>query len=236
MVLIGAGERSRGLGAAAVASVALCAGLYPLYRDTLHRFLSVCSAIALVAGWIVISHAPPDTLHVLVLGEVAGLALLFTRFSTARGTRPLAYALAASLPWTLFLFAVADFRIGAADWPSRIILGAAFVALVVWAAGGIASLSREPIRLAVGAAILLSLVGISGVLASLGLLILGYARWDRFLLALGGAWLPAFLFAYYYDLKVDLLQKSIWLGASGAVMLAACAVISMRPWARREAA
>jgi uncharacterized membrane protein len=67
----------------------------------------------------------------------------------------------------------------------------------------------------------LAAVTTPGVLAAIGLLVLGHARRDALLLAMGTAFFPIFIVVFYYEMEVSLLAKSYILMASGAVLLAA---------------
>ena len=217
----------------ALAAAILCPVLYPLYRNSLHRFLS-CLLVMITATVWVLSTERHHGLHVLVLIETIGIGLLMTKFHRIRCLRPMAYALAVSLPLTLLLVLAPHGDIETPWWPSKAILTLGLIWLCQWAAGGPRSLRREPIILAALAAAVLGAVSTPGILAGVGLMILGYAQEDRPLLGLGIVFFPVFIIAYYYDLDVTLLTKSWILLASGATLLLGRSALGQRPWAREQ--
>jgi uncharacterized membrane protein len=89
------------------------------------------------------------------------------------------------------------------------------------------SFSRPEVLGALGGIILLGVITRStpGVVATLLLLVLGFDRRARGLIALGATFFLGFGAAYYYDMQLTLLQKSGVLALSGAVCLAAWAVL-----------
>lgn len=209
----------------------LCALLYRVYADTVHRFLS-CLLVAVTAtAWMVVSGLH-DGLHVLVLCEMVGIGILFTNLWRSAALRPMAYALAVSLPLTLLLVLAPVERVHTSWWPSRMILTAGLLWLYQWVAGGWAPLRKPPLIWAVVATLLLGAVSTPGVLAGIGLLVLGYGRPDRLLLGLGALFFPAFIGIYYYNLDTPLVAKSWILAASGAVLLLARWGLSRGTWAR----
>ena len=54
---------------------------------------------------------------------------------------------------------------------------------------------------------------------TLGLLVLGYARNDRYLLSIGILFFPVFIVVFYYEWQFSLFIKSWILMGSGAVLL-----------------
>ena len=219
----------------ALAAEILCPVLYRLYSNWLHRFLSCLLVMITATAWV-LSMERHHGLHVLVLVETIGIGLLMTKFHRIRCLRPMAYALAVSLPLTLLLVLAPHGDIETPWWPSKAILTLGLIWLCQWAAGGPRNLRREPIILAALAAAVLGAVSTPGILAGVGLIILGYAQEDRPLLGLGIVFFPAFIIAYYYDLDVTLLTKSWILLASGAILLLGRSALGQRPWAREEKA
>lgn len=67
-----------------------------------------------------------------------------------------------------------------------------------------------------------------GFLAAIGFLILGHERQDRVVTALTCAFFAAYLSRFYYELDVTLLDKSIMLMVSGAVLLMSAVLV--REW------
>jgi hypothetical protein len=228
------------LGAAALMAVVLCALLYPLYREPVHRFLSSLLAVGLAVAWLVTEGAD-HLIHAAVAIQIAGVCAIFAservrRRPIARALAPLGYALAISLLVTSLVAVVAATEIRTPLWPSSAILAAALVYVIVWAGGGGGWLRKEPAWWAIGVAVLLGAVSTPGLLAALALLAIGFASEDYLLEGLGLAFLPVFVVVFYYMLEVDLLTKSAILLASGVVLLAARTLAGWRPWARMEEA
>lgn len=232
LVISGIGVQSNAYVSAVAAAAVLAAALYPLYRDPVHRFLLPAVAIGLAVG-LPFEQRCPGAVHAIVLALTAAALWLWTRPRLSAELRPLAYALAASIPATLAVFA-SGFRIETPAWPSTLILAGGMIGTIAWAAGG--SLGREPVRLALAGTVLLGALFAPGILAGLLLLVLGYARRERALAGLGALSLAGFLVLFYYDINLDLGTKSALLGASGLALLGAREVLRRRPWARKEAA
>lgn len=220
MILVGVYTIDYDLWPSSLAALALCGVLYPLYRDALHRFLSCLLVPALLIGWFFDAEFHHG-FHLIIFLEAAGTGLLFNSHRSPRFLRPLAYALAVSLPLTLLLVIAPDEEIDTSWWPSGVVLTLGLLWLYVRVAGGATCPRREPMIVAIVATVFLGAVSTPGVLAALGLVVLGYARRDWLLLGLGLVFFPTFLVAYYYDLDVGLLTKSGILAASGVVLLLA---------------
>jgi hypothetical protein len=148
--------------------------------------------------------------------------------------RPLGYAMALSVSANLFLVLLPDEAAPMYWWPANAILAASLVWLYSWCAGGWPRLREEPLIVAVVATVCLAAVTTPGVLAAVGLLVLGYARRDALLLAMGTAFFPSFIVVFYYEMETTLLVKSYTLMASGAVLLAARWFLKQRGWAKLE--
>ena len=93
-----------------------------------------------------------------------------------------------------------------------------------------AKLKTQPLLLASMGALLLGLIAAPGILLAIMLMVLGYARHERLLLATGVVLIPVFLFLYYYQLDLSLLQKSAALAGSGALLLAGRFYLRRRGW------
>ncbi len=234
LIFVYVGEKSRSPLALAATSTALAAVLYSLYKDPLHRFLSVGAALALWIAWILRDRELHHGLHLAVLVEVGGLALFSERAGRIEALRPAAYAFAAALPATLLFPLFPDLAFESPMWPSRAVVALGLLGLVIRTAGK-ENLRREPVVLALAAIVLLGLFTAPGILAALGLLVLGYARREGLLVGLGALSLALFIVMFYYDLDMDLGTKSAVMAGSGLLLLAARALLVRRPWARREA-
>ena len=114
----------------------------------------------------------------------------------------------------------------------NILLTAALIALIGWAAGGVEKLKSEPLSAAAAGALCLGIVSAPGILLAVGLMILGYTQHDKVALILGGLLLPLFLSLYYYNLDLTLMAKSGILIASGAVLLAGSVYMRYRGFDR----
>ncbi|MFN2567216.1 MAG: DUF4401 domain-containing protein [Gemmatimonadaceae bacterium] len=88
----------------------------------------------------------------------------------------------------------------------------------------------EAFVVAVVASLLLGVLTLStpGVIAAVTVLTLGFDRRNRILIGIAVAFLVKFSSAYYYSLRMTLLEKSIVLVASGLLLLAARAYVRLR--------
>ena len=232
--LYGAGRNASGMLPVMATATILCLALYPLYRDPAHRFLSCMTALGAAASWLY-GDGSRSGLHVLLALEALGIGLLFLRKGLRPALRPMAFALAVSLPLLVAGLGSHELRLDGATWPANAVLASGLLALLVSVAGR-SNLRREPVVLALGATLLLATFTAPGLLAAIGLLVLGYHRRERLLVGLGVIAFAGFLWDFYYSLQMDLGTKSALLMASGALLLAAQWILSRRPWARKEAA
>ncbi|WP_299379165.1 DUF4401 domain-containing protein [uncultured Kiloniella sp.] len=228
--------------AIALSSLLITALTYPFYRLHVERFMS-CTGVLIVILlnilWEDELGLPTDiafNLFILVQLIAAGCLLFHPRVLAF--FQPLSQALIVSLTGSvLFLSSHTEFNY--LDNPlvispaiSNILIAAALIFLIIWAAGGKEHIKREPIIVAMIGTILLALLSAPGILLSLGLMIFGYARHDRLFTLFGFLLLPVFLWLYYYNLDITLLQKSIILVASGGVMIAGKFYLKLRGWDR----
>ena len=147
--------------------------------------------------------------------QLAGAAVLLTHGRVGRDYVPVAYACAFSLCATVLYLSESQTLGIFADVQTyqlifvNALLAGGLIALFAWAAGSVEALKRPPLILASVGAVLLGMVSAPGAMLSIGLMILGYAKHDRLLLVLGAVLMPAFLWLYYYNLDVSLLDKSL---------------------------
>ena len=211
---------------------------YPVYRVAIDRFL--CPFIVLCCT---LSSIMGDTgehsallFHPFFLCQFVAAAVLLTHANIKADYMPLAYALVCSLcVHVLFLAWVTltwDDTEVISPYFANIILTGGLIALFGWAAGDLAKLKTEPLWLASTGAVLLGLIAAPGILLAIMLMVLGYARHERPLLATGAMLIPIFLFLYYYQLDLSLLQKSGALAGSGALLLAGRCYLRRRGWDR----
>ena len=117
-------------------------------------------------------------------------------------------------------------------WSVEIILGVALISLILWIAGRKGSLGREPVVASLLGAAALALLSNAGILLAIGLMILGFATHRPGHTMLGLLFALFFGFLYYYNLDLSLLQKSMILIMSGALLLLASGYIYWRGWYR----
>ncbi|MEO8497648.1 MAG: DUF4401 domain-containing protein [Planctomycetota bacterium] len=223
----GGGERA----GCAVVSIVLCLVLYPLYADSLHRFLSCLLAAGCLTTWIVGEQVWP-LIHVEMLAKIVAIGLVFMYRPDLRMLRPLGYAMAVSVPASLFLVLLPEEVIVAPWWPANVILAAGLIWLYHWVAGSWRAMQSEPLVLAIVATVGLASFTTPGLLAAVGLMVLGYARRDKHLMGIGIAFFPVFIVVFYYEWQISLLIKSWIMAGSGALLLAARWYLSSRSWAR----
>jgi hypothetical protein len=204
--------------------------MYGLYRDTVYRFLAPLVTLGFAAAWIL---SKPDfhyLLHALIGLETLGVAVILVYGRGGRSLGPLGYSLAAAGPGSILILTLYP-DVHVAVGPSSALIALGLVGLVFWLAEGSAGIRREWLFFALGGILFLAVFTTPGLLFALGLLILGYARFDGLLTWLGLLFLGVFLAAYYYDLNVVLAYKSYVLAGSGLVLLFLRALVRRRPWA-----
>ncbi len=136
------------LAGCAVVSIVLCLVLYPLYADSLHRFVSCLLAAGCLTTWIVSEQVWP-LIHVEMLAEIIAIGLAFMYRPDLRMLRPLGYAMAVLVPASLFLVLLPENVFAAPWWPANVILAMALIWLYHWVAGSWGALRSEPLVLAV---------------------------------------------------------------------------------------
>jgi hypothetical protein len=235
---------------ACLVALILAAVLHWVYEDQTQRFVTAVSAGVIVSinlfyqGSHSVARAP-WLLYALVLTEVAAVVWLFSSARLRARFKPLAYAVAVTMVYTLLLM-VAERRwpfffwrwdeSALGDW----VMKGWMTVVLAWLvrreacemdpklAQGRAWLKREDLQIALGAILLLGAVSTPGVLAGLLMMALGRAAAERFLEVGGGLLLAFFVFHYYYALDVGLLEKSAILLGSGLVLLAARWLVGRR--------
>ena len=209
---------------------------YPVYRVPVDRFLFPFIVLCFLLSNI-LEHSSAH--HVLLfhgsfLLQFAMAAVLLTHRKIKADYMPLAYALVFSLCVHVLLLASGELASKditvISHYFASLILTGGLIALFGWAAGDMAKLRTQPLLLASMGAALLGLIAAPGILLAIMLLVLGYARHERPLLATGVALIPVFLFLYYYQLDLSLLQKSAALVGSGALLLAGRFYLRRKGW------
>lgn len=201
----------------------ICAAVYPLYANSIYRFLAPTALVVLATAWIIEDEAFVF-IHVLVGAETLLAGILLLGKKRAALLTPLVYSAAAMLPATLLFINLTQANIWRTDfneplWPSNILLAGGLIYLYLHLAGGPKRLREPWLILAVLSTILLGIFTTPGILVAVGLLIVGYAFGDRILTALSYLFLPSFLVFFYYALNVDLAHKSLVIAGSGVLLL-----------------
>ncbi|MCZ4279866.1 DUF4401 domain-containing protein [Kiloniella laminariae] len=210
------------------------------YPQSLYRYLAPLAVLIGFHGNI-LQNLSPDSYLAWVYNGFLLLNLLAAAFllgysKTSAALMPLSQALVASLCLGVVLIALPDF-----DPPSdeatliisrflTLLLGLALLTLICWAAGGVKALHHRAIQFALFGALLLTTLTSPGLLLSLCLLILGYAAHLRLFSLMGAVFLPFFIWIYYYNLDLTLLEKSVVLIGSGLILLAGYFYLRFKGW------
>lgn len=213
---------------------------YHIYRMSIDRFLSAFAVLFSVLVNIVWDWHRGDAqgllLNVFFLGQFAGAAVLLTHGRIKRDYIPLSYAFTFSLCANVLFFAMQEkFSIGGPQEmisPAfvNLVLACGLVALFGWTAGGMEKLKCAPLVLASIGAVLLGFISAPGILLTIGLMVLGYAKHEKLLIIAGALLMPLFIYLYYSNLDISLMQKSGVLVGSGAVLLAGRLYLTHKGW------
>ncbi|MEQ8396332.1 DUF4401 domain-containing protein [Thalassobaculum sp.] len=187
-----------------------------LIKDQLLQFLASTATLCLIQAAL-IGHDMPQAGGLLAAPALAGALTLLIRPLGPQDLRGLAYAL-------LLIPVAAQSVLGvgglSADWLARATYAIGLIAML-WLLWHDATPGRRALVAVAGAAaLLLGAVIAAGMLASLLLLTLAYTLGNRMLASLGVAATVWFLGQFYYDLELDLLQKSGMLVGAGLLLLA----------------
>ena len=207
-----------------IAHAVICAVVYPLYPNSIYRFLAPIALAALATAWIVNSKIFA-LIHVLIAAETALAGILFLNKKQFISLKPLVYSSAVMLPATLFFMNLTQAArlmqyFDEPLWPSSVLLAAGLIYLYFHLAGNWKRISEAWLVLAIVSTILLSIFTTPGVLVAIGLLVIGYAFGDHILTALSYLFLVCFLVVFYYALNIDLAHKSWVVAGSGVILLA----------------
>lgn len=218
---------------------------YFIYRTPLDRLLSVFAFLYSILFSIIwdkeLSGATEIYLNAYILVQYITAAVLLTYTKLKRAFAPIANALILSLCASVLLLVSHKgflFEVYTGLFHPifiNIIFTLGLIGLIGWANGGLARLRSEPMLMAIAGALLLGSVSAPGIILSITLLVLGYAKHERFPAVLGSMLIPIFLWMYYYSIDVSLIQKSAILVGSGAVLLAGRAYLKFRGWDKMQA-
>ncbi len=226
---------------ATIAILIITAATYNIYRMSVDRFLSTFAVFFSILVNILWDREGAGSRELLLNGfmviQMVGVAVLITNAKIKRDYIPLMYGLLFSLcASALFLASHAKFGY----WRHEEFIDSTFVTLlftggliasVYWIVGGvIEKLKSEPLRLAFLGIILLGLISAPGIILSIILMVLGYAKHGKVMVIMGALLVPVFLFFYYYNLDVSLMEKSGVLVGSGVALLAGRFYIGFKGW------
>lgn len=223
---------------ACVVAIAVEGLVFWFYQDTTRRFLATVAVVAALALLLVVLEVP-DALHgvvALLVPGVVGLWLVESRVATAGfgdRARPAAYGLTVGLLGLLVLSVLGEVTEVRAWWIATLMLLAGLVVLEVRVLERLGAARTEPAALVLlGGTVGLALLTAPapGVTGALLVLALGFHRGNRILMGLAVVALAGFLYFYYYDMDLTLLQKSGVLAASGLLLLGLRLVL-VRIWA-----
>jgi hypothetical protein len=225
MVLVGAviESRSSEISVVLIVHAVICIVVYPLYANSIYRFLAPTALVALATAWIV-EEKVFVLMHVLIGAETLLAGILLLRKKRSPLLTPLAYSAATMLPATLLFMNLTQMNIWRTDfdeslWLSSLLLTGGLIYLYFHLAGGLKWLREPWMILAIISSILLGIFTTPGILVAVGLLVAGYAFDDRILTAMSYIFLACFLVFFYYALNVDLAYKSCVIAGSGVLLL-----------------
>lgn len=227
MLLWGVKDATDGLGTTLAVTFLLCAVTVALFPDWLMRFIGTAGAcVTLVLSFQELELGPDGA--VAAVAVAAGLAWHHeARWFELPWARPLQRPVAWGLVVSLLAFQLstvttdlgAELRVGpAATLSVALALGVLVVAV---AREQRAPLASEPVLVALAAVALLAAVLLRspGVLAALYVSALAFHRRSPVMLGLATVFLVGFLASFYFRLELTLLERSLLLLASGAVLL-----------------
>lgn len=219
LVIAAVGVGTESVSPTAVATVLLAAALVPLVPDRIHQFLTVAAAVVMVLAALLIEKVAYASQIVALVSVPAGVALLLYP-TRPLDSRPTAFVLLLAAP---LCDAVGSYlsEVGimiATGWGGRLayLVGLAWPLLLLWPQ---AERPGRMLLLGVAAAALAAALLLpAGLAAGLLFMVLAYAIGSRLLAGLGVALEIFFMVRFYYDLRLDLLAKSMMLAAIGAVL------------------
>jgi len=203
----------------------LCSLIYPIYANSIYRFLAPIAFFQLLMLWINWEEAFAWK-HVLIAAEALLAGILLFKKKIPAYLRPLAFSAAFMLPATLLSWNIEQtidkfegINKALTLWPESLFLSGSLIYSYFYLSGGLRRSTESWMVLAVAATILLGVFSTPGILVVMGLLVLGYGLDEKMLTWLAYAFLPVFLIVFYYNLNIDLAYKSWIIAGSGAILL-----------------
>ncbi len=218
---------------------------YYIYKVSVDRFLSSFAVLISVLVNIFLlevnSVLKEMIFYSFLLFQLIVVAIFMIHGKMERSHSPLSYAFVFSLCTSMLVLATNqnieyflihfDNIVITRQFFVNIMLIIALIALFIWSAGGdIKSLKTEPLIIASIGVIFLGIVSAPSVLFSIALLVLGHAKGEKLLISMGALLMPAFVFLYYYNLDILLLEKASILIGNGFVLLLGAFYIKYRSW------
>lgn len=210
-----------------LAAFLITVATYYLYPIALDRFLSTFVFLILLLNCILSESffdiSIKTMLNVLFFIQLIIGAVLFVSRKINQNYIPLAYAIVCSL--CIITIGTKAYPVIQEKIPNfnpiliNGILTISLIALIAWASGSFKKLQSKSLFIASLGAVLLGIISAPGIILSLCLTILGYGKHENTLLFLGIFFMPIFIFLYYYNLDVSLLEKSGILIGSGLILL-----------------
>ncbi len=114
----------------------------------------------------------------------------------------------------------------------KISLVISFIMLFFTIPKDIKKIKMEPFLLASVLSILLGII--PGILLGIILMLLGYLKHEKFLISVGGIFIPICLFTFYYNLDITLMTKSIILIINGIVLILGSFYMKHKGWDKGE--
>lgn len=222
-------------------AVLITLATYPIYPSQTDRFLSSFITFALIFIENLLYDSAIETkallVYLLVFTKTSIATLVFVLRPASNVFIPLGYAAMMALLFQALFWLYPGLFYNHSDSINKTIVSA------IMSLGLIAILlmnvrfRRNTIELYIGVILSLTLLIVfclDGVLGALFCIIAGYIGHHQYLKRIGFSFLPVFIIAYYYSLEINLLQKSILLGATGILMFIIRWYILMRYGDKKE--
>lgn len=227
-----------------IALLIITVATYHVYRLSVDRFLSTFAVFFSVLSNVLWDKEFAGSRELLLNGfillQAVGAAVLIVNVKIKRDYIPLTYGVLFSLcASAVFLASHSTFGY----WRHEEFISPVFVTLlftagliaaISWIVGGIQKLNTEAPKLACLGAVLLGLISAPGIILSIILMVLGYARHEKTMITMGAMLVPVFLFFYYYNLDISLMEKSGVLVGSGAALLVGRFYIGYKGWKKED--